>query len=220
MRTSLHLRASGAVQWIIVIAIVGVAAAVCAKHASTNKAQEQELATLRAETKELQQLREDLKEMAKLKAQLREAEGLRTEAADLPRLRGEVQQLRQDKAQADQLRAEVAQLRAQAQQSRQLQAENQALRGQAQQFAAAQQSVQANAMKNACIVNLKQIDGAVQQWALEYRKATGDPYSLQDPKLLQFLKGSILPICPQGGVYSPGRNVGAVPACSVPGHAL
>ena len=31
--------------------------------------------------------------------------------------------------------------------------------------------------KNACVANLKQIDGAIQTWALEQRKVTGDAVS-------------------------------------------
>ncbi len=36
------------------------------------------------------------------------------------------------------------------------------------------------AQKNACINNLRQIDGAIQQWALENRKAESDPVTVQD----------------------------------------
>ncbi len=220
MHPSFRVRGSSALQWVIVVAVVGVAAAVCAKLASTVKTQQQELSKARAELKEAEQLREEVKEVARLKAQLREAETAKREAADLPRLRGEIQQLRQEKAQADQLRAEVTHLRAQAQQARQLQSENQALRGQAQQFTQAQQAYQAVVLQRACIVNLKQIDGAVQQWALEYRRTTSDPYVLTDLRVLAFLKGSMLPVCPGGGVYSAGRNVGANPTCNLAGHTL
>ena len=80
----------------------------------------------------------------------------------------------------------------------------------------------ATAQKNACIANLKQIDGAVQQWALENKKAATDTYSLSDPQLLAYMKGSVLPVCPLGGHYSPGTNVGDVPKCSLAasGHTL
>ena len=75
--------------------------------------------------------------------------------------------------------------------------------------------------KKKCIFNLKQIDGAVQQWGLEYFKATTDTYSLSDPTLIAFLRGSVLPVCPGGGVYTPAPNVGSwSPLCSIPGHTL
>ena len=74
--------------------------------------------------------------------------------------------------------------------------------------------------KHECIVNLKQIDGAVQQWALENRKVATDPYSLTDTNLLSFLRGSVLPRCPLGGVYVGAATVSGVPTCTVSGHTL
>jgi hypothetical protein len=71
-----------------------------------------------------------------------------------------------------------------------------------------------------CIPNLKQIEGAVQQWALENKKLTTDIYSFSDKTLLAYLKGSVLPQCPQGGRYSPGTNITDGPKCSYPGHTL
>ncbi len=76
--------------------------------------------------------------------------------------------------------------------------------------------------RNPCIANLKQIDGAVQQWALENKQTATDTYSLSDPTLLAYIKGSALPECPQGGRYLPGTNVGSNPRCSLRrmGHTL
>jgi hypothetical protein len=74
--------------------------------------------------------------------------------------------------------------------------------------------------KHECIANLKQIDGAVQQWALEHKKVSTDTYSLSDNNLLCYLRGSVLPLCPLGGTYSPAANVSGYPTCSVPGHTL
>ncbi len=71
-----------------------------------------------------------------------------------------------------------------------------------------------------CIQNLKQIDGAVKQWALENKKTAFATYKLTDPALLKFLKGSVLPKCPDGGVYSEGKAAKEVPKCNIPGHAL
>ncbi|HYV25942.1 MAG TPA: prepilin-type cleavage/methylation domain-containing protein [Candidatus Eisenbacteria bacterium] len=67
------------------------------------------------------------------------------------------------------------------------------------------------ACKNACIANLKQIDGAVQQWALEHKKQATDQVTTTD--ILEFLKGSALPICPVAGTYSVS-TVSSVPTCS------
>lgn len=74
--------------------------------------------------------------------------------------------------------------------------------------------------KQQCIDNLKQIDGAVQQWALENRKTATDTYSLTDPDVLAYLRGSLLPLCPRGGKYSAAKQVAPPPTCSVPGHTL
>ena len=76
------------------------------------------------------------------------------------------------------------------------------------------------AQKNACIANLRQIDSAVQQWALENKKTSSDTYAISDPTLLLYLKGSTLPPCPASGTYAAGGSVSIVPTCTVAGHTL
>ena len=49
--------------------------------------------------------------------------------------------------------------------------------------------------KNACINNLRQIDGAIQRWALELNKAGGAAVAFSD--ISGYLKNSV--ICPAGG---------------------
>jgi len=51
------------------------------------------------------------------------------------------------------------------------------------------------AQMNACINNLRQIDGAIQQWALEQKKAANDAVAFSD--ISSYLKNSV--ICPSGG---------------------
>ena len=51
------------------------------------------------------------------------------------------------------------------------------------------------AMKNACISNLRQIDGAIQQWALDMKKDAGQPVTYADIK--SYLKNDVT--CPSGG---------------------
>lgn len=79
-----------------------------------------------------------------------------------------------------------------------------------------------NGRNRTCVPQLKMIQGAVEQWALESRKSLTDTYSLSDTAVLAYLKGSVLPKCPQGGRYSPGTNVADKPKCSLssPGHTL
>ena len=72
-------------------------------------------------------------------------------------------------------------------------------------------------MMNACINNLRQIDAAKNEWALEDGKKTGDVPTAQDLK--PFFKNGLFPVCPAGGIYTIGA-VSNAPACSIPGHKL
>ena len=98
-------------------------------------------------------------------------------------------------------------------QLQQLLAENQRLRAENQQFLQAQ----ANAQVNACVNNLRQIDGAKQQWALENKKPASAPVGAQD--IQPYLPNNVLPGCPLGGAYTI-NTVETLPTCSVPGHVL
>ena len=72
-------------------------------------------------------------------------------------------------------------------------------------------------LRNACINNLRQIDGAKNEWALEKGKKNGDPVTEADIKT--YIQGGKLPVCPGGGKYTIGK-VGELPTCSIAGHAL
>ncbi len=78
---------------------------------------------------------------------------------------------------------------------------------------------------NACINNLRQIDGAKQQWALEQKASvTASPgNSALQPYLGRGSAGSAFPTCPGGGSYTVG-NIQTAPICSLsgstPAHAL
>lgn len=74
--------------------------------------------------------------------------------------------------------------------------------------------------KAECIRNLKVMDGAAQQWALENKKVATDTYALTARDYLDYLPHSTLPICPLAGKYTAGTNVADSPRCSVPGHTL
>jgi len=69
--------------------------------------------------------------------------------------------------------------------------------------------------KNACINNLRQIDTAKQQWALEKGKQSTDVPTMEDLK--PYL--AKIPHCPAGGTYTINA-VGQPPECSIPGHRL
>src|SRR5215813_13614943 len=73
------------------------------------------------------------------------------------------------------------------------------------------------AQKNACINNLRQIDGAIQQYALENKKAATDPVGETD--VTPYLKNSLA--CPAGGVDFPTSysvtDCQTQPTCISPG---
>jgi hypothetical protein len=72
-------------------------------------------------------------------------------------------------------------------------------------------------MKNACINNLRQIQAAKEEWALEKNKSQGDVPAEND--LTPYFTSGKFPVCPAGGVYTIGA-VSNAPACSIHGHAL
>ena len=75
--------------------------------------------------------------------------------------------------------------------------------------------------QNACINNLRQLDGAVQQYALENKLASTATYSITALKpYIKLDSNSNIPACPAGGTYANGANVTDSPTCSVAGHKL
>jgi len=184
------------------------------------KSKETELAALRQANQELSSVRAENDELKKIQVQVQELTRLRKETEELHRLRNEVHQLRDEKRQASKTgqaaQSSVAPVKtdttAQAQ-LQQLLAENQRLRAENQQF----QQVQANAQVNVCLNNLRQIDSAKQQWALENKKPVSAPVSAQD--IQPYLPNNALPVCPLGGLYTL-HTVAILPTCSIPGHVL
>ncbi len=71
--------------------------------------------------------------------------------------------------------------------------------------------------KNACINNLRQIDGAVQQWALENKKDAAAVVALTD--CTPYLKNAV--ICPAGGTTAADSYsvtfANVQPTCIAPG---
>jgi prepilin-type N-terminal cleavage/methylation domain-containing protein len=86
----------------------------------------------------------------------------------------------------------------------------------------------ATSQANACINNLRQIDAAENEWALETGKSTGSAAPSLTTDLTPYIKlnsGSTIPPCPAGGTYTTFA-VGATPqvTCSLttttPPHVL
>ena len=73
------------------------------------------------------------------------------------------------------------------------------------------------AQQNACLNNLRIIDAAKQQWALENKKEPTDTPTQSE--VMPYLGKGQLPICPAGGTYT--INAGwKDPVCSLPNHRL
>jgi hypothetical protein len=197
---------------------------------ATNQKKDQELAALREESQQLQQLRTEVEEAKTNSVQTASAEvaRLRKDNEELLRLRNEVRQLRGEKQQlSTQLQTAETQVQG-------VQAQMQAMRvnpvpavapgqpipgapaGPAGRPGVAPVSTE-QANLTACINNLRQIDGAKQQWALEHQKAGSALMTQAD--LLPYFKGNAMPACPAGGVYSL-NPVSVPPICNIPGHAI
>ncbi len=78
---------------------------------------------------------------------------------------------------------------------------------------------------NACINNLRQMDGAAQEWALEYKKPTGTAVTTADiTPYIKLTTAGTVPSCPGGGSYNAGWTVDTHPTCTLasatPSHAL
>jgi len=197
---------------------------------AANQKKEAELALLREDSQQLQKLRAETEEASstRTKAESDELARLRKDSEDLLRLRNEVGQLRKEK---QQLAAQVQTANAQAQGA---QAQVEALRANpaqpgatGQPTAAAQAALAARygltpatteqAQAAACINNLRLMDGAKHQWALEKQKPAGALLTTGD--LTPYLRSNAVPVCPAGGVYTL-NPVGLTPLCNLPGHAV
>ena len=172
------------------------------------------MAALRAENEELKKVRVQVEELARL----------RKDNEELHRLRNEVRQLRVEKQQAPHPEASARELDATVvsqqqvqQQLQQLLAENERLRAENQRFLQSGIDAQVGAQANVCINNLRQVDGAKQQWALENKKNADAVPTVQD--LLPFFRDQTFPVCPSGGAYTI-NGVSLLPTCSVAGHVL
>lgn len=185
---------------------------------NANQAKTVELTKLQSQVQELESARGELEELKKNQVPPEELTRLREARDELLRLRNQVRQLTADKsqlsqqAQASQTAAERAQAQAQA-----AQAQAQAATAERQAAVlAAKQAAASPAVANACINQLRIIDSAKQQWALENNKpANAVP---TEAEIAAYLKGK-MPVCPGGGKYTLGE-VDVVPTCSLPGHAL
>ena len=188
---------------------------------SANRQKDAALASFHAEKQRADDLQAQLDSLKDSNAGSQNAElsKLRADNQDLPRLRNQVTQLQvANQKLAQQLNATLTAAQQQQEQLQQLQTENQQAAATAQQTLT--QAETAVAERNACINNLRQIDAAKNQWALENNKTVGAVPTAQDiaPYVKLDANGNISG-CPSGGTYTIGA-VGVPPTCSIPGHVL
>ena len=70
--------------------------------------------------------------------------------------------------------------------------------------------------QNACINNLRQLDGAAQQYALENKLSSASTYALTDLNAyIKLTSAGALPGCPANGAYTAGATVANPPTCSL-----
>ena len=74
----------------------------------------------------------------------------------------------------------------------------------------------------ACINNLRIMDAAKEQAAMEQKWASGQTITsgtAAETNTLAYVKGNTVPTCPASGTYVWG-NIGGLPTCNIAGHAL
>ena len=187
---------------------------------SANRQKDAALVSFHAQRQRADDLQSQLDSLKDSNAGSQSAElsKLRADNQDLPRLRNQVTQLQAaNQKLAQQLSVTLTAAQQQQEQLQQIAAENQQATTAAQQ---ADADAQAIAERNACINNLRQIDAAKNQWALENNKTEGAVPTVQDiaPYIKLDANGNI-PGCPSGGTYTIGA-VGVPPTCSIPSHVL
>jgi hypothetical protein len=177
--------------------------------------QQQSVVRLRAENQSLQRQQDQIAQLAAENERLSNSVNQATnpgglspdQSRELLRLRGEVGTLRQKAKELVRVQEENRELRA---------------RPMVNQTPVAVESrrvaLPEEEARNLCINNLRQIDGAIQQCALENKLTTNDVVTVKqlEPYLAR-IKDVLR--CPSGGTYTFGP-VTELPACSIPGHAL
>ena len=72
-------------------------------------------------------------------------------------------------------------------------------------------------VRNICVNQLREIDGAKEQWAEVNGKKTGEDVDVRG--VAEFLRAKKIPECPKGGAYSIGK-VDEEPRCSEAQHRV
>ncbi|HSY16857.1 MAG TPA: hypothetical protein VK815_00920 [Candidatus Acidoferrales bacterium] len=209
------------IPWLVALVALGAAGYSYNETKQANTA----VAALQQQVADLQAVKAENETLKASQVSSSELERLRSDSHEVLKLRNEVQQLHTEQtklkaaAQAAQNGYEAAQAQAQAaqEQAQATQTQLQTVRQAAQKQAAAAQPASPEAMMNGCINNLRQIDAAKNQWALEKGKTSEAIPKAED--LAPYLKGNAIPTCPAGGTYTLNA-LDKPPTCSIEGHVL
>lgn len=194
-----------------------------------NQSLRRDQAELQSRAATAEKLEQEVAALRPLKNLTAEVEQFRKDAADVHKLRNETRQLQGEKKTLGQ---KVAGLEQQNELFKQRMAsggkESPDLMRVVQTLAEENKTLEAKladalanpqaAQQHKCVDNLKQLDGATEQWGLENQKRIGDGVTFSD------LVGPTayirqMPVCPLGGHYTVTR-IGEPPRCSYPGHIL
>lgn len=204
------------IPWLVALLAIG---GVFYFHNTTQQAT-QAVATLQQQVQELQVVREENERLKTNQISKDELEQFQKDSHEVLKLRNQVQLLRgeQDKLKQS---AQAAQ-----NQSQQARAQIEAVQSQlaaARQVAAARPATTprtAEDAKNSCINQLRQMDAAKNQWALENKKTSDAIPTERDisPYIKLDADGN-LPKCPAGGTYTLNA-LSTSPTCSIADHVL
>jgi uncharacterized protein (DUF3084 family) len=200
--------------WILVVAFAAGAGTLFV----SNHSQKQELEALRGQVGQVDALNSKLEDLQKQAAsQDDQIATMRKDNTELLSLRNQVRQMADEKtaltkqltaaqSQAARSQAEIQQVQSRVAENAKAMAEQQIL-----------QQKQNQAAVGACINNLRLIDGAKNQWALEHQKG---PDAVPLPQeIAPYLPNGQIPQCPAGGRYTLNA-VNQAPTCSIAGHSL
>jgi RNA polymerase sigma factor (sigma-70 family) len=212
--TTATITTHATMNWINLKSIAAIITSALVAGTATHVVQQREADRLRTENQNLAVQQASLAKerdnaLAAAAMNTDQLEGQKQDQSELLRLRREVGQLRTQQTELDKVRDENQKLRTAVTESRrQVSAQSRPL------------SIE-EAQRNECINNLRQIDGAMQQCALENNMTATNIVTAE--QLLPYLPRSgpnpQLPRCPAGGTYTFGSLTNA-PTCSIPGHAL
>jgi hypothetical protein len=204
-----------AIPWILVVALLANVFFLY----SANRDKEAQLAKVTQDSADVDGLRQQIEDLKKQAGSPGDGTQAHKDSDELLRLRSEVQRLRDENklltTQLTTARSQASQAQQAQQQAAQVPVE-QSFRGQSQPLTQNPALVEAH-NHNVCVHNLRLIDGAKQQWALEFKKMPEDVPTAEN--LNPYLPKDVAIVCPSGGTYSINA-VSVPPTCTVAGHEL